>query len=101
MERVTMTAHGNGGKDDIPFNFPDVVTVTLKNGVQYSHSVSTAKGHADNPLSEAQLLGKFQECARLVLPEGDVERLGGIIARLDKLEELSGLMSILRRASSP
>jgi len=100
MERVSMTAHGKSGSDEIPFDFPDVVTVELKSGTKYSHSVSTARGHADSPLSEAELLGKFQECARLSLPEEDVDRLGGMIGRLDKLEELSGLMGILRRASA-
>ncbi len=100
MECVTMSAHEDGGNDETPFDFPDVVTVTLKNGARYSHLVSTARGHADTPLSEAQRLSKFQECARLALPEDDVRRLSTIIARLHELKELSELMAILRRATA-
>ncbi len=98
MECVTMTAHEGGGSDELAFDFPDVVTVELKGGARYSHSVSTARGHADSPLSEAQRLAKFQECARLALPAGGVDRLLGLIANLDKLDTLSGLMGILRTA---
>ncbi|MPZ44753.1 MAG: hypothetical protein GEV05_15390 [Betaproteobacteria bacterium] len=100
MKRVTMSEHRIMEGSDIPLDHPDAVTVTLKGGKQISHAVAIAKGHADNPLTKAELLGKYGECAGLVMHEEDVARLGDILAGLDKLADVKELTRLLRTRPS-
>ncbi len=94
MKRVSVRLYPDWVEGEDPSNRPAIVTVKLKNGKEYSHSVLKAKGHADVPLSWDELLKKYRDCARLVLGDKDVERSIELMANLDKLEDLKEVMEI-------
>ncbi|MFC1918502.1 MmgE/PrpD family protein [Chloroflexota bacterium] len=96
MKRVKKGVHPHwteewGKKDD----YPALVTVKLKNGKEYSHSVEKPKGHPDVPLSWDELLVKYRDCAGRALKDSDVERSIEILADLEKLNDLKELMEIV------
>lgn len=74
-----------------------VVTVELEDGTRLEDMVAMATGKPARWMSEAQLWGKFSECARGTLQPVDSERL---FAVLQRLPELTDLHSALATASS-
>ncbi len=54
------------------------------------------KGTPENPLSRAQVEGKFRTYARTRLPESRVEEVINMVSRLEELGSSRGLMDILR-----
>ncbi len=54
------------------------------------------KGDPENPLSRAQVVGKFRTYAKTRLPESRVEEVIGIVSRLEELGSTRRLMDILR-----
>ncbi|MBI2846779.1 MAG: MmgE/PrpD family protein [Chloroflexi bacterium] len=77
---------------------PEVVTVRLKNGKEYSHSVKLAKGEPSIPLSREELLAKYRECASFVLSPQDTERCLEMVSSLETVKNISALMELV---SSP
>ena len=74
---------------------PDVVTIKMKNGKEYSHSVLRARGHSDVPLSWDELLEKYRDCARVALNDQQVARTIEIMGNLEKLGNVKELASIV------
>jgi 2-methylcitrate dehydratase PrpD len=75
---------------------PAEVRLHLKDGRVLSAFVQHAKGVLENPLSEAELWSKFDDCVAGVLPP---ERAATIRARLERFEQLpraAELMTALR-----
>lgn len=94
QRKVRFRVYPGAGERETGENRPDVVTVKLKNGKEYSHGVLKAKGHADVPLSWDELLEKYRECARLVLDDKNVERTIDLMGSLEKLKNIKELMDI-------
>ncbi|MBI4192729.1 MAG: MmgE/PrpD family protein [Betaproteobacteria bacterium] len=74
---------------------PNTVTIKLKNGASYAKTVSFPKGDIRNPLTDAELSGKFQECASDVLTTKQAQQALDILWKLDSQSQLSNLTSIL------
>ena len=94
-QRIKMRAYPDSDEKEAYGERPDIVTVKLKNGKEYSSSVLKAKGHADVPLTMEDLLEKYRECARLVLRDKDVERTIDLVGNLDKIEKTKELADII------
>ena len=74
---------------------PDVVTIKMKNGKEYSHSVLRARGHSDVPLTWDELLEKYRDCARVVLNDQQITRTIEIMGTLEKLGNVRELANIV------
>jgi len=74
---------------------PEVVTVTLRNGRQYSHEVLIAKGAPDNPLTREELTAKYRDCARLVLTPEATEHSLKLVSHLEELEDTAELTDLV------
>jgi len=61
-------------------------------GVQCDHP----RGAPENPLSRAQIEGKFRTYGKTRLPDSRVEEAIGIVSRLEELGSTQRLMDILR-----
>jgi 2-methylcitrate dehydratase PrpD len=72
-----------------------LVTVKLKSGKQYSYDAGRPKGHATNPLSWEETSEKFRSCTAGILSTGDIARCIELVDRLDKMTDVSQLMTIL------
>ncbi|MDO8673863.1 MAG: MmgE/PrpD family protein [Dehalococcoidia bacterium] len=81
------------GSDDA--EDPTIVTVKLKDGREFSHSVAFPKGNPAMPLTRAELEAKYCDCAREALSEEDVQRSLEMHSNLEELEDIRTLTSIL------
>ena len=67
--------------------------VTLANGRSFSEAYYPAKGATDNPLTRAELVEKFNECAQWGgVPAGKAARAIEIVSSLERAERVEALM---------
>jgi 2-methylcitrate dehydratase PrpD len=91
MQRVRLT-HPDQDKINWDTPGPDVVEVVLHSGARWHQLVEVPKGDPDQPLTWAELVAKFQDCAATVLPDGQIEEATQHIAQLEELPVLKPLM---------
>lgn len=84
MSKVRVVVHPEFAEDVV--DFASEVTIWLKDGRQYRRVVPKAKGHPDNPLTHDELLGKYRQCADVVLRPAARERSIELLERLDELD---------------
>jgi len=73
-----------------------VVTVKLKDGKEYSYKADEKiKGHPENPLTRQELISKYQNCARLVLPEKEITQSINLVENLEELSDINELTSVM------
>ncbi len=76
-----------------------VVEVTLESGETISERVDAPRGHRDNPLSDAQRLRKFRECAAHAgtpLDDDAIAEIIDCVEHLDDLPDAGALLPLLR-----
>jgi 2-methylcitrate dehydratase PrpD len=74
------------------------VVVTLTDGEQLEASVNRAHGNPADPLTDAERLEKFHECAATSASEAQRERIIDLCARLDSLADVRELAAALGEA---
>ncbi|MFC1869644.1 MmgE/PrpD family protein [Chloroflexota bacterium] len=70
---------------------PETVTVKLKDGRQFSHSVDQAKGALENPTTYEEVLTKYRECAAFALSDDAVDNTIDLVANLEKVKDVAEL----------
>ena len=93
-EKVQMKLDTNLKKTD-DAGRPCRVTVRLKNGQSYTREAQHAKGGREFPMTEAELRGKFTECARETLSESLAQQTLESIERLETLKDIRPLCDML------
>ena len=93
--KIKMRAYPDADANESGENRPDVVTIKMKDGKEYSHGVLRARGHADVPLSWDELLEKYRDCARIALGEKEVEKTLELMGDLESLNNVKELMKIV------
>src|SRR3546814_19297773 len=76
------------------FRHAATVAVTTRDGRELSHRILNRRGRPENPISAAHVEYKFRNVARSCLPAGQLNRLGELSRRLDKLPILAELISL-------
>lgn len=71
------------------------ITIKLANGKEYSCWAETARGYADKPLTEEEILERYRGFASLVVAARPVEQTIKIVKSLDKVMDIGKLMSYL------
>jgi 2-methylcitrate dehydratase PrpD len=85
MPKVRMVIHPDQTtRECLPTRFSEV-TITLRDGRRFRRRVHQAKGQPQNPLTDAELVLKFRDCAGRVL---DAERTDALLAAVQRLETL-------------
>lgn len=74
---------------------PSTVTITLADGRVVSHRAEFAKGHRNNPASEADLEAKFEACTREVLPADRIRPTIEQFRSLDTIADVRPLFASL------
>jgi 2-methylcitrate dehydratase PrpD len=77
------------------------VEVVLHSGVRRQQRIEVPKGDPDLPLTWAELVAKFQDCAATVLPDAQIKQATQHIAHLEELPILKPLMTSLTLADVP
>lgn len=101
MQRVTVTI----GKEPIAGSaLPEhsdrsLVKIVLSDGSTKEATVLVPRGHAEAPLSNAELERKFRDCAARVLPPGAIETVLGMLAAFDGLACVSALTGAIAQAA--
>ena len=91
MKLITFTTEL---EEDKRLSLAQEVVVTLSNGAEYSYKVDTPKGEPQNPMTDEELSAKFIDCARLSLPQIEIEKVLEMVNKLESLENISELMKI-------
>jgi len=82
--------------DDSLVGVKALIEVETKDGKRFSVKCDDPLGSPENPLSRAQVEGKFRTYAKALLSEPRIEEVIGIITNLEKLESTRQLMDVLR-----
>ena len=68
------------------------VSVELKDGRRFTYTARVAKGHPDNPMTEAEVLDKFRSNAKQAIPP---ERIEAVIAKMRHLESVDNVKELV------
>lgn len=93
MAKVRITEHPQFAEDVVEFGCE--LTVRLKGGRQHSRVVPYPKGHPRNPLTRDELLGKYRQCADVVLSPAARERSIELLENLEQLPDVRELCRII------
>jgi 2-methylcitrate dehydratase PrpD len=83
-----------------PMSLAQEVVLKLSNGAEYSRRVDTPKGDPQNPMTEDELSTKFTDCARMCLPQIEIEKVLDMLGRLESLDNISDLMKTITYTGS-
>jgi 2-methylcitrate dehydratase PrpD len=67
------------------------VVVTMRDGVTHEATVSRAHGNPADPLTDAERIGKFHECAAALAADDQRERIVELVGRLEVLDDAGDL----------
>ena len=71
------------------------VSVELKDGRRYSYTARIAKGHPENPMSDAEVLAKFRSNTKGVVSEKPSEELIASVRKLESIDNVQKLVDLL------
>lgn len=77
---------------------PSRVTVKMKDGKTYTHTVDMALGQVEKPMSREQFLSKFYYCADQAahkLPKANLEKAIEIISKLEEVSDVNTVLPLL------
>jgi 2-methylcitrate dehydratase PrpD len=73
-----------------------LVEITLNDGTHYLDRRPVPRGDAADPLTRAEIEAKLRDASAGVLPSDTVERLISLLRRLDQVEHVRELLTLLR-----
>jgi 2-methylcitrate dehydratase len=79
-----------------PSRNPCRLAITLKNGEKRHSSIDYAKGHIKNPASDKDIENKLVSLNDGLLPPGQIDRLLDLCWRLESLDDVRELVSVMR-----
>jgi 2-methylcitrate dehydratase PrpD len=74
------------------------VEMRLKSGEVLEETVSLSHGRPEDPLTDAELIGKFHECAEALVSEDQRNQIIDLCWRLHTLEDVGELASAVGNA---
>jgi 2-methylcitrate dehydratase PrpD len=74
---------------------PALMEIRLRDGRTVSTRVEQFRGAGERPFTDAELVGKFRECAGSVLDSARVERVRDMIGNLGALQDVADLAQLL------
>jgi 2-methylcitrate dehydratase PrpD len=89
MQKVRITPRADFG------SFESEIVVRKIDGSELSARMPEARGSIRNPLSEAELLAKFTDCASVVLRPAQAAEAGAALLALDTVSDLSRVVGLL------
>jgi 2-methylcitrate dehydratase PrpD len=72
------------------------VSVELKDGTRHSYTAKIAKGDPRNPMTEAEVMGKFRGNARQAISEKQTEAIIGAVNRLESIGNVTEVAELLK-----
>jgi 2-methylcitrate dehydratase PrpD len=78
-----------------------IATAFLKNGTSFREHVTAATGTPENPISDAELRGKFLDLVEPIIGLSTGERLADTIGRLETLDSIGELLPLTVSHAAP
>ena len=78
----------------LPRGVSCLTTVTLRDGSRFSSQIDYPKGSIQNPMTDAELHGKFESLATPVLGRRRVAALADAVMDVERLKDVSALMKL-------
>ena len=72
-----------------PEKWPSRVEIELENGETHSAYCEYPKGDPENPLSETELIEKFEKLCANILPESEKRRIVDSVLNLEKIDDVA------------
>ena len=72
------------------------VSVELKDGTRHSYTAKIAKGDPRNPMTEAEVMGKFRGNARQAISEKQTEAVIDAVNRLESVDNVKAIADLLK-----
>jgi 2-methylcitrate dehydratase len=82
---------------EYPEGIPNLLEVTTQSGQTHARKVTYPRGHARNPMSDAEVEEKFRRLASSVLPEERVSRALETLWHLESVTDIGELMRLFAR----
>jgi len=92
--RIVETADCNAGYPD---GIPNRLIVRLQDGRELTKLVKYPRGHAGNPMSDEEVIGKFRALAEDVISPATAQRLIEQTMALDRLDDVTPLLEFEAR----
>ncbi len=74
-----------------PKGIPNDVTITCSDGTQVNKRVDFPRGHAENPMTDDEVIEKFQRLAKGVIAPQTADRLVEQVMAFEKLDDIADL----------
>jgi 2-methylcitrate dehydratase PrpD len=74
-----------------PGSFPGWVRIKLKDSRAFEHRMAANRGAQANPASEAEIVGKFEDNAAIVLPREKIDRLKALVMDIEHVPDVRAL----------
>jgi 2-methylcitrate dehydratase PrpD len=74
-----------------PGSFPGWVRIKLKDARIFEHRMAANRGAQANPASEAEIIGKFEDNASIVLPREKVHQLKALVMDIEHVADVRAL----------
>lgn len=71
------------------------VTVTTHDGRSFAHEILNRRGSPENPMSPEDVEYKFRNVVASCLSQADIDRVIGLVEKLDRLDTTNELMALL------
>ena len=88
--RVVYDAEINRG---YPRGIPNDVTITCTDGSTFNKRVDFPRGHAENPMTDDEVIAKFRGLTHGLMTDKSAERILEMAWDLDKLNDVTPLFS--------
>ena len=72
------------------------VSVELKDGTRHSYTAKIAKGDPRNPMTEAEVMGKFRGNAQQAISEKQTEAIIDTVSRLESVDNVKTIVDLLK-----
>jgi 2-methylcitrate dehydratase PrpD len=72
------------------------VAVELKDGTRFTHTATIAKGHPENPMTEAEVMEKFSGNVKTVLETSRRDALMSALRRLESVNNVRAVVDLLK-----
>jgi len=76
---------------------PIEIGIKMKDGKEFSNRVEFAKGHAQNPMTELDLIGKFKDCNKhstKPISDKNTEQLLTMLGELENVDDMSKVVRL-------
>ncbi len=97
MKKVTMIADAEMAEGGYRGNYGATLRIKTEKGETLTEKISVPKGHPENPLSNADLLRKYRECAKSTVSEQQIESSVDRVMNMERIDGFEPLMRSMKR----